>query len=54
MDVVLTNVLAALGESSMIVLKSDRELAYMRDAGRIVAETHAELKAVAPGITTLN
>jgi methionyl aminopeptidase len=38
----------------MIVLKSDRELAYMRDAGRIVAETHAELKkAVAPGITTL-
>ena len=37
----------------MIVSKSDRELTYMRDAGRIVAETHAELKkAVAPGITT--
>lgn len=37
----------------MIVMKSDRELAYMRDAGRIVAETHAELKkVVAPGVTT--
>jgi len=37
----------------MIVLKSDRELNYMRDAGRIVAETHQELKKiVAPGITT--
>ncbi|MGI6225184.1 MAG: type I methionyl aminopeptidase [Peptococcales bacterium] len=37
----------------MIVMKSDRELNYMRDAGRIVAETHAEMeKAVAPGITT--
>jgi len=37
----------------MIVLKSERELAYMRDAGRIVAETHRELaKAVAPGVTT--
>lgn len=37
----------------MIVLKSDRELVYMRDAGRIVAETHQELKkAVAPGVTT--
>jgi methionyl aminopeptidase len=37
----------------MIVLKSERELAYMKDAGRIVAETHGELKkAVAPGVTT--
>ncbi len=37
----------------MIVCKSDRELSYMRDAGRIVAETHKELeKAVQPGITT--
>ncbi|WP_366923242.1 type I methionyl aminopeptidase [Metallumcola ferriviriculae] len=37
----------------MITLKSDRELEYMRDAGRIVAETHLELeKAIRPGITT--
>ncbi|HWI54892.1 MAG TPA: type I methionyl aminopeptidase [Desulfobacteria bacterium] len=37
----------------MIVCKSDRELSYMRDAGRIVAEAHKELeKAVQPGITT--
>mgnify|MGYP000949111026 CR=1 FL=1 len=39
----------------MIILKSDRELAYMRDAGRIVAETLAEVKkAVKPGVTTGN
>lgn len=38
----------------MIILKSDRELNYMRDAGRIVAETLAELKkAVKPDVTTL-
>jgi len=37
----------------MITLKSDRELEYMKDAGRIVAETHLELKkAIEPGITT--
>lgn len=37
----------------MIVLKSDREISYMRDAGRIVGETLNELKkAVAPGVTT--
>ncbi|NPV27014.1 MAG: type I methionyl aminopeptidase [Firmicutes bacterium] len=37
----------------MIILKSDRELDYLRDAGRVVARTHAELeKAVAPGVTT--
>lgn len=37
----------------MIVLKSERELEYMRDAGKIVAETHREVsKAVAPGVTT--
>jgi len=37
----------------MIVLKSERELVYMRDAGRIVAETNQELaKTVAPGVTT--
>jgi methionyl aminopeptidase len=35
------------------VLKSDRELALMREAGRIVAETLARLeKMVQPGITT--
>ncbi|MBC9785275.1 type I methionyl aminopeptidase [Heliobacterium chlorum] len=37
----------------MIVLKTARELAYMRDAGRIVAETLQEMeKAVKPGVTT--
>lgn len=37
----------------MIILKSDRELALMREAGRIVAETLALVeKAVAPGLTT--
>jgi len=37
----------------VITCKSDRELKYMRDAGRIVAQTHQELaKAVKPGVTT--
>ena len=37
----------------MIVCKSDKEIAYMRDAGRIVAEAHREVKkAVRPGVTT--
>ncbi|HWJ03525.1 MAG TPA: type I methionyl aminopeptidase [Verrucomicrobiae bacterium] len=37
----------------MIIIKNDRELDYMRDAGRIVAKTHFELeKAVKPGVTT--
>ncbi len=37
----------------MITCKSDRELKYMRDAGRIVAQVHEELaKAVKPGVTT--
>ncbi|MHB1419578.1 MAG: type I methionyl aminopeptidase [Bacillota bacterium] len=37
----------------MIILKSDRELQYLKDAGRIVAEAHQEMeKAVAPGTTT--
>ncbi|SMB83752.1 methionine aminopeptidase, type I [Desulfonispora thiosulfatigenes DSM 11270] len=37
----------------MIVLKSDREIAYMQDAGKIVAETLEELrKAVAPNVST--
>lgn len=37
----------------MIVCKSDREIGYMRDAGRIVAQAHKELeRAVRPGITT--
>ncbi|WP_378955008.1 type I methionyl aminopeptidase [Pelosinus sp. sgz500959] len=39
----------------MIILKSEREINYLRDAGRIVAETHAEVKkAVKPGVTTLD
>lgn len=39
----------------MIILKSKRELEYMRDAGKIVAETLEEVKkAVAPGKTTLD
>ena len=37
----------------MIVLKTERELVYMRDAGRIVGQTLQELKkAIVPGITT--
>lgn len=37
----------------MIILKSDREIGYMREAGRVVAETHREVaKAVASGVTT--
>ncbi len=37
----------------MITLKSEKELAYMRDAGRVVAGAHRELaKAVKPGVTT--
>jgi methionyl aminopeptidase len=39
----------------MIILKSEREINYLRDAGRIVAETHIEVKkAVKPGVTTLD
>ncbi|PKM90565.1 MAG: type I methionyl aminopeptidase [Firmicutes bacterium HGW-Firmicutes-12] len=37
----------------MIILKSERELQYLYDAGQVVAQTHKELaKAVKPGITT--
>lgn len=37
----------------MITLKSDRELALMRDAGKVVAEALDEVeKAVRPGVTT--
>ncbi|MCL4426454.1 MAG: type I methionyl aminopeptidase [Firmicutes bacterium] len=37
----------------MIILKSEREIQYMREAGRVVARTRAELeKAVAPGVRT--
>jgi methionyl aminopeptidase len=37
----------------MIVLKSQSELSLMREAGRIVAETHRLMKqAIQPGITT--
>jgi len=37
----------------MIVLKTERELEYMRDAGRIVAQALQELnKMITPGITT--
>jgi methionyl aminopeptidase len=39
----------------MIILKSEREINYLRDAGRIVAETLVEVKnAVKPGVTTLD
>lgn len=38
----------------MIVLKTDREIEYMRDAGKIVGQTLHELKkAIVPGVTTL-
>ena len=37
----------------MIICKSEAELRYMREAGRIVAETHRLLtEAIRPGITT--
>ena len=37
----------------MIVCKSESELQLMREAGRIVAETHRLLaKAIRPGVTT--
>ena len=37
----------------MIHAKSPKEIEYMRDAGKVVAETHRELaKAVKPGIST--
>lgn len=37
----------------MIILKSEQEIAYMRDAGRIVAGALAEIrKAVCPDVTT--
>lgn len=37
----------------MIVLKSQLEIEYMREAGRIVAEVHAMLKShIKPGVTT--
>ena len=39
----------------MIICKSEAELKLMREAGRIVAETHRLMaKAVEPGITTLD
>jgi methionyl aminopeptidase len=38
----------------MIVLKTEREIGYLRDAGKIVGQTLQELKKViAPGVTTL-
>lgn len=40
--------------NGMIILKSQREIAYMREAGRIVAETLEEVrKAARPDVTTL-
>ncbi|MBO8136864.1 MAG: type I methionyl aminopeptidase [Desulfotomaculum sp.] len=37
----------------MITCKSDKELNYMRDAGKIVAQAHKEVEnAVEPGVTT--
>ncbi|QNB47465.1 type I methionyl aminopeptidase [Thermanaerosceptrum fracticalcis] len=38
----------------MIIIKSERELNYLYDAGQVVAKAHKEVaKAVAPGVTTL-
>lgn len=38
----------------MIILKSDSQVALMREAGRVVAETHQLLaKMITPGVTTL-
>lgn len=37
----------------MIILKSSREIALMREAGRIVAQVHAAIRdAIRPGVTT--
>ena len=36
-----------------ITLKNDKQIALMRDAGRLVAETHAVIREhIRPGITT--
>jgi len=41
------------GKHTGITIKSDRELAYMRQAGRVVALTKAKLAdAIRPGVTT--
>ena len=38
----------------MIIIKSKKEIEFMREAGKIVAETHELLKeAITPGISTL-
>ena len=38
----------------MIIIKSQKEIEIMREAGKIVAETHEILKsAIVPGISTL-
>ena len=38
----------------MIIIKSERELNYLYDAGQVVARAHKEVaKAVVPGVTTL-
>ena len=43
----------AWGLSVMIICKTPREIEIMREAGRIVALTHQELKKhITPGITT--
>ena len=37
----------------MIIRKNDRQIELMREAGKIVADTHEVLrKAIAPGIST--
>ena len=37
-----------------VTIKSKREIALMREAGRILAEVHAKLgKAIEPGMSTL-
>lgn len=38
----------------MIILKSKKEIELLREAGKIVADTHEVLrKAISPGISTL-
>ena len=38
-----------------VTIKSKREIALMREAGRILAEVHAKLgKAIEPGMSTLD
>jgi len=43
------------GELMSVTIKSEREIGFMREAGKILSAVHEELRAIiAPGITTLD